>query len=96
MFELVTEYPAPLETILKLLPELIDAPLPSIIPVTHKSSFAVAELDPLSVLTFLPRGKSVNEAPEHFTVNFLGKTRIGLLGNICVFRFPDSIGVYRK
>ena len=65
--ELVTEYPAPLETISKVEDEVIAAPLPSIIPVTHKSSLAVAELDPLSVLTFLPIGKSVFEAPLHFT-----------------------------
>ena len=86
-------YPAPLETISKEVAELIAAPLPSTIPVTHKSSFVFAESDPLSVLTFLPIGKSPDAAPEHFTVNFLGNTRIGLSGNICVLRFPASIGV---
>ena len=92
LFVLVTEYPAPLESIVKLVLLFIAAPLPSTIPVTHKSSFALAELEPLSVLTFLPIGKSV-PAPEHFTVSFLGNTRIGLSGNTCVLRFPASIGV---
>ena len=89
----MNEYPAPLETISKEVAELIAAPLPSTTPVTHKSSFVFAELDPLSVLTFLPRGKSLAEAPDTFTVNFLGNTRIGLSGNTCVLRFPASIGV---
>ena len=70
----------------------IGPPLSSIIPVTHKSSFAVAEFEPLSVLTFLPTGKSP-PTPDTFTVNFLGNTLIGLSGNTCVFRFPASIGV---
>ena len=92
LFVLVNEYPEPLEAISKELAELNGAPLSSTIPVTHKSSFVDAELDPLSVLTFLPRGKSP-PTPDTFTVNFLGKTLIGLLGNTCVFRFPASIGV---
>ena len=69
----------------------MEAPLPSIIPVTLKSSGSAAA----PVLTFLPIGKASWFALPLliFTFCFLGSGRIGLVGKTWQFKSPGSIGV---